>query len=143
MTPRYWSNSESKMSARGSASGSPPGGGAFATSSSRTSSTPSPVLPEMRRIVSAGSPSSSATSSATRSGSAPGRSILFRHGVSSRAGATPGEGFAGVYREVGVRERLGLDALRRVHDEERALARGEAAADLVGEVHVAGRVDEV
>ena len=50
---------------------------------------------------------------------------------------------AGVDGEVGVRERLGLDALARVDDEQRALARGEAAAHLVGEVHVAGRVDEV
>ena len=44
---------------------------------------PSPVLALMRRTESAGSPSSSATSSATRSGSAPGRSTLFRHGISS------------------------------------------------------------
>src|SRR3954463_14200579 len=138
MTPRYWSNSESKMRARGSASGSPDGGGTFATSSSRTSSTPSPVLPEMRRIDSAGSPSSSATSSATRSGSAPGRSILVRQGMSSRPAAAGGEGLgAGGDGELGVRERLGLDALARVDDEERTLARGEAAAHLVGEVHVA------
>jgi hypothetical protein len=45
--------------------------------------------------------------------------------------------------EVGVGERLRLDALRGVHDEERALAGRERARDLVGEVHVAGRVDEV
>ena len=46
-------------------------------------------------------------------------------------------------REVRVRDGLRLDALRRVDDEQRALARGERAADLVGEVDVAGRVDEV
>ena len=46
-------------------------------------------------------------------------------------------------REVDVRERLGLDALGRVDDEDRALAAGEAAADLVAEVDVARRVDEV
>ena len=46
-------------------------------------------------------------------------------------------------REVDVGQRLGLDPLRRVDDEDRALARLEAAADLVREVDVAGRVDEV
>ena len=45
--------------------------------------------------------------------------------------------------EVDVGERLGLDALGGVHDEDRALARLQAAADLVAEVDVAGRVDEV
>src|SRR3712207_1920786 len=38
MTPRYWSNSESKISARAGASGSPSGAGTFATISSSTSS---------------------------------------------------------------------------------------------------------
>ncbi len=84
MTPRYWSNSESKISARAGASGSPDGGGTRSTSCSRTSVTPSPVLPEMMRMSSGSSPMSSETSPATRSGSAPGRSILFRHGMSSR-----------------------------------------------------------
>ena len=46
-------------------------------------------------------------------------------------------------REVDVREGLGLDALRGVDDEDRALARLERAADLVREVDVAGRVDQV
>ena len=57
---------------------------------SSTSSTPSPVLPLIFRIDSAGSPISSLTSPATRSGSAPGRSILFRQGISSRPDSTPG-----------------------------------------------------
>ena len=83
ITPRYWSNSESKISARGGASGSPCGGGTRLTSSSSRSSTPSPVLAEMRRTSSAGSPISSAISSPTRSGSAPGRSTLFIAGISS------------------------------------------------------------
>ena len=48
-----------------------------------------------------------------------------------------------VDREVGVGERLRLDALRRVDDEHGALAGGERARDLVGEVDVAGRVDQV
>ena len=46
-------------------------------------------------------------------------------------------------REVDVGERLGLDALGGVDDEDGALARLEAAADLVAEVDVAGRVDQV
>ena len=46
-------------------------------------------------------------------------------------------------RLVAVRERLRLDALRRVDEQDHALARGEAAAHLVAEVDVAGRVDEV
>ena len=45
--------------------------------------------------------------------------------------------------EVDVGQRLGLDALGRVDDEDRALAGLQAAADLVGEVDVAGRVDQV
>ena len=46
-------------------------------------------------------------------------------------------------REMDVREGLGLDALRRIDHEDRALARLEAVADLVAEVDVPGRVDEV
>ena len=46
-------------------------------------------------------------------------------------------------RLVAVRQRLGLDALRRVDEQDHAFARGEAAADFVAEVDVAGRVDQV
>ena len=46
-------------------------------------------------------------------------------------------------REVRVRERLRLDALRGVDDEQRALAGLQRARDLVGEVDVARRVDQV
>ncbi len=45
--------------------------------------------------------------------------------------------------QVDVGQRLGLDALGGVDDEDGALAGLQAAADLVGEVDVAGRVDEV
>ena len=48
-----------------------------------------------------------------------------------------------VERLVDVGERLRLHALARVDDQQRALAGGEAAVDLVGEVDVAGRVDQV
>ena len=46
-------------------------------------------------------------------------------------------------RQVRVRERLRLDPLRRVDDEQRALAGLQRARDLVREVHVTGRVDQV
>ena len=46
-------------------------------------------------------------------------------------------------RHIGVGEGLGLHALRGVHHEDGTLAGGEAAADLVGEVHMARGVDEV
>ena len=46
-------------------------------------------------------------------------------------------------RLVDVGERLRLDPLRRVDHQQRALARGEAARDFVGEVDVAGRVHQV
>ena len=50
---------------------------------------------------------------------------------------------AGVDRLVDVGEGLGLDALGGVDDEERALDGAHRAGDLVGEVDVAGGVDEV
>ena len=50
---------------------------------------------------------------------------------------------AGVERVIDVGERLRLDALAGVHHQQRALDGGEAAVDLVGEVDVAGRVDQV
>ena len=108
--------------------GRPCGGGTRAISSSSTSATPAPVFAEMRRTSSGCSPIRSAISSATRSGSAPGRSILFRH----RDQLEPG-----VDGQVGVGDGLGLDALGGVDDQQRALARGERARDLVGEVDVA------
>ena len=46
-------------------------------------------------------------------------------------------------RLVDVCEGLRLDALRGVHDQQRAFASGQAAADLVGEVDMAGRIHEV
>ena len=45
--------------------------------------------------------------------------------------------------QIGVGDRLGLDALRRVDNEDRPFAGAHAARDLVGEVDVAGGVDEV
>ena len=48
-----------------------------------------------------------------------------------------------VDREVGVGQRLRLDTLRRIHEQQRTFARGERAGDLVREIDVAGRVDQV
>ena len=48
-----------------------------------------------------------------------------------------------LHREIRVCERLCLDALRGVDDEQRALTRRERARDLIVEVNVARRVDEV
>ena len=50
---------------------------------------------------------------------------------------------AGLDRGVGVGDGLRLDPLGGVDDEQRALAGGERARDLVGEVDVAGRVDQM
>jgi hypothetical protein len=50
---------------------------------------------------------------------------------------------AAVHREVGVGERLRLDALRRVDEQQRAFAGGERTGHFVAEVDVPGRVDEV
>ena len=49
----------------------------------------------------------------------------------------------GVDRQVGVGDGLRLDPLRGIDDQQRPLAGGEAARDLVGEVDVAGGVDQV
>ena len=50
---------------------------------------------------------------------------------------------AGLDGRVGVGDRLRLDALGGVDDQQRPLAGGKAARDLVGEVDVSGRVDQV
>ncbi len=44
---------------------------------------------------------------------------------------------------VAIGDRLRFHALGRVDDQQRALARGERAADFVAEVHVAGGIDEI
>ena len=48
-----------------------------------------------------------------------------------------------IQRHVNVGQRLRFHALRGVDHQQRALARGQRARNLVGEVNVAGRVDEV
>ena len=110
------------------------GGGTWLTIASSTSVTPSPVLADMRITSSAGLPSSSRD--------------LPRHPLGLGARQVDlvqrrDQLQAGVDGQVGVGHRLGLDALGGVHHQQRAVARGERARDLVGEVHVAGRVDQV
>ena len=83
ITPRYWSYQLSTTSAFSGASGSPLGGGRRVT---RASSTPSMLMPVLAEIITASDASSPITSSIccfTRSGSAAGRSILFRMGTIS------------------------------------------------------------
>ena len=46
-------------------------------------------------------------------------------------------------RQIGVGQRLRFHALRRVHHQQRALARLQAARNLVSEIDVARRVDQV
>ena len=122
------------ISAFSGAAGSPFGGGMRAITASRMSSTPSPVLALARIASCAGMPMMSSISSMTRSGSADGRSILLSTGTTFDA-------LLG--RRIAVGDRLRLDALRGVDDQQRAFAGGERARDLVGEVDVAGRVDQV
>ena len=50
---------------------------------------------------------------------------------------------AGIDRVIDIGERLRLDALAGIDHQQRALAGGEAAVHLVGEVDMAGRVDQV
>ena len=48
-----------------------------------------------------------------------------------------------IEREIDVGERLRLDALARIDDQQRALARGQAARNFVGEIDVARSIDQV
>src|SRR5208282_6054680 len=48
-----------------------------------------------------------------------------------------------IEREINVGERLRLDPLARIDHQQRALARGQAARNFVGEIDVAGRIDQV
>ena len=48
-----------------------------------------------------------------------------------------------IEREIDVGESLRFDSLARIDDQQRALARGQAARNLVGEIDVAGSIDQV
>ena len=133
-TPRYGSYHESKMSALSGASGSPAGGGSRWTIASRISGTPVPCL---------------ALASSAPAPSRPMMSWIWRRASSGlRARQVDlvddrDDLEVVLDREIGVGERLRLDALRRVDQQQRAFARGERPGHLVGKIHVAGRVDEV
>ena len=87
-TPRYWSNQESKTRARSGDSGSPRGGGTRSTMASRISSIPMPCLAEAGIAWEASMPMMFSICSRAFSGSAPGRSILFRTGMISSPEST-------------------------------------------------------
>ena len=125
----------SRRSARAAgASRSPAGGGMRSTIASSTAPTPCPVLAEMRRTSSGEPPISSARSAARLVGVGLRQVDL----VDDRDDLQ-----VVLDRQVGVRERLRLEPLRGVHQQERALARLERARDLVCEVDVPRRVDQV
>src|SRR5216117_3800408 len=112
------------MSARSGASGSPVGAGTRSTIASRSSSTPAPVFPEASRISSSRKPSVVQ---------------LLAHDVEVdvRKVDLIDDGYdleALLHGEICVRERLGLDPLRRVDEKHCAFACRERAAHLVREV---------
>ena len=134
MTPRYWSNSESKISARGGAVGIAAGRRHLGDDRLQDVGD---ALPRLR-----------ADAQDVVGRAAEQVDDLAGHALGLGAGQVDlvqaGDDLeAGVDREVGVGQRLGLDALGGVDDEDRALAGRERPADLVGEVDVARGVDEV
>ena len=113
---------------------SPLGGGMRATIASSTSSMPMPVLAEVR--------------TASYGGEADDLLDLLPHALEVGGGQVDlvdhrHDLMVVLDRLVDVGERLRLDPLRRVDHQQRALAGGEAAADLIGEVDVARRVHQV
>ena len=134
MTPRYWSYSESKMSARGGAAGSP-----LRRRDARDQLLEhlGDALAGLRRDA-----QDLVGLLADQVGDLLGHALGLGAGqvdlVQARDQLEPG-----VDGEVGVGDGLRLDALRGVDDQQRALAGGERARDLVGEVDVARRVDQL
>ena len=122
------------MSAESGAAGSPAGGGMRAMTASSTSSTPSPVLALHADRVVRGDADDVLDLGDDAVGLGRGQVDLVQH---------RDDGDALLGRRVAVGDRLRLDPLRRVDDEQRALAGGERARHLVGEVDVARRVDQV
>ncbi len=101
---------------------------------SSSSSMPIPCLAEVRTAWSAGMPTTCSICSRAALRLGRGQVDLVDHRHDRQVV---------VHREIGVGECLRLDALGRVHDEDRPLAGRERARHLVGEVHVPGRVDQV
>ena len=122
------------MSARSGASGSPAGGGTCATIAAQQLLH---AVPRLRR-----DPQDVVGIAVEQIGELLGALVgLGRRQVDLVERRDDDE--TGVARQVEVRERLRLDPLRGVDEQHRALARLERPRDLVGEIHVAGRVDQV
>ena len=134
MTPRYWSNSESKIRARAGASGSP---GRRRHARDELLEHVDHALPRLARDV-----ADVLLRLADELGHL-GADLVGHRARQVDLVQARDELEAGVDGQVGVGDRLRLDALGGVHHEQRALARRQAAADLVREVDVPGRVDEV
>ena len=133
-TPRYGSYHESKISAFSGADGSPFGGGRRWTTASSTSVMPMPSFALVRMAPDPSRPMISSICRRASSGSRAGQIDL----VDDRDDLE-----IVLDSEVGVRERLRFDALRRVDHQQRAFARGERSRDFVGEIDVARRVDQI
>ena len=122
------------MSACSGASGSPVGGGMRSMTASSSSGTPSPVLALMRRMSSAGDAEHPLDLRGVPVG-------LGRRQVDLVEGGHDLE--VVLEGQVAVGQRLGLDALGGVDEQDHALAGGQRPRHLVAEVDVAGGVDEV
>ena len=133
-TPRYGSYQESKISALSGASGSPVGGG-------RRCDDRLEDLVDARALLRARE-NRAARVEADDLLDLPPRFVRLRAGqidlVDDRNDLE-----VVLDREVGVGERLRLDALRRVDQQQRAFARRQRPRDFVREVDVAGRVDQI
>ena len=133
-TPRYGSYQESKISALSGASGSPSGGG------SRVDDRFEDVL-DAAAVLAAREDRGGAVEADDVLDLPPRLLGLRARQVDLVDDRNDLE--AVLDREVGVGQRLRLDALRRVDEQQRAFARGERARHLVAEVDVARRVDQV
>ena len=133
-TPRYWSNWLSKISACNGASASPTGGG-------------DPLDDGVEQL---GHALAGLRRDAQDVLGGDAEDVLDLHRVAVGVGGGEvdlvqrGDDLQVVLqRQVAVGQRLRLDPLGRVDDEDDALAGGQRPAHLVAEVDVAGRVDEV
>ena len=95
-TPLYGSKYESKIKALRGSSSVAGGGGTFATICSRMSSMPMLAFADASTASEVSRPSTSSISRFTRSGSEPGRSILFSTGMISRSASRARYTFATV-----------------------------------------------
>ena len=120
------------MAFRG-ASRSPSGGGRWAMIASSVSTMPSPVLAETGMAPEASMPITSSICSAVRDRSEAGRSILLSTGTVRDWRRWPDR-----HWPASVPRRLAC-----VHHKQRPLDRAHRARDLVGEIDMAGRVDQV